>query len=204
MENIDKSWQKLSESLENEGHLDRREILRDLRKESEQPLQKLKKGVLYKLWFSVGFVVIFLALVFFLKPLPVKIFMVIIAVSYGIVAWYINKGYQKFKEGVDLSQPTKEAIQSTLDAVKQVLKYEMTFYIVTFPFSLTGGFLAGISAESGNLDTFTENPWVWGVLAACHLVFFPIGYWVSRKMNDRAFGRYIRQLEELISITDKG
>jgi len=204
MENLDKSWQKLSESLQSEGHLDRGEILRDLRKESEQPLQKLKKGVQYKLWFSLGFIVMFLALIVFLKPIPVKIFMAIITVSYAIVAWYINKGLQELKHGVDLSQPTKEAIQSTLDTVKQVLKHEMTFYVVTFPFSLTGGFLAGISAESGNLDTFTENPWVWGVLALCHLIFFPIGYWVSKKMNDRAFGRYIRQLEDLISISNKG
>jgi 4-hydroxybenzoate polyprenyltransferase len=204
MENLDKNWQKLSEALQSEGHLDRGEILRDLRKESEQPLQKLKKGVQYKLWFSLAFIVMFIALIFFLKPMPVKIFMVIIAVSYAVVAWYINKGLQELKQGVDLSQPTKEAIQSTLDTVKQVLKHEMTFYVVTFPFSLTGGFLAGISAESGNLDTFIENPWVWAVLAACHLIFFPIGYWVSKKMNDRAFGRYIRQLEELISMTNKG
>jgi 4-hydroxybenzoate polyprenyltransferase len=204
MENLDKNWQKLSEALQSEGHLDRGEILRDLRKESEQPLQKLKKGVQYKLWFSLAFIVMFIVLIFFLKPVPVKIFMAIIALSYAVVAWYINKGLQELKQGVDLSQPTKEAIQSTLDTVKQVLKHEMTFYVVTFPFSLTGGFLAGISAESGNLDTFTENPWVWGVLALCHLIFFPIGYWVSKKMNDRAFGRYIRQLEELISMTNKG
>lgn len=198
MENLDKSWQKLSESLEQDGHLGKAEILVDLRAASEQPLMKLKNGVKYKLWFSYFFAAGFIALIFFLQPIPVKVFMGIVAISYLVVAYFIAKGVARLEKGIDFNQPTVQVIVQTLETVKIVLKQEVIFYIVTFPFSLSGGFLAGISAESGSIDLFLENKWTWLVLAACHLVFFPVGYWISDKLNDKAFGKYIRQLEGLI------
>jgi hypothetical protein len=204
MDNLGKSWQKLAESLENEGHLNKTDILRDLRNASEQPLQTIIKGVRNKLWFSIGFCLLFVVLIFVLPLTAVKIFMGIVAASYLVVSAYIKRGYEELKQGVDMDQPSVEAIQNTLLAVQQVMRQEMIFYVVTFPFSLTGGFLAGISAESGNLDLFTDNPWVWAVLAGCHVVFFPVGYWLAKKMNERALGKYIRQLEELIETIRQG
>jgi ABC-type protease/lipase transport system fused ATPase/permease subunit len=95
MENLDKSWEKLSQSLEAEGHFSRKEILRDLRTESSQPIKTLLKNVRLKMYFSLGFIPLFIIAIFILKPLPVKLFMAAIALAYIIVSYLILQDLQQ-------------------------------------------------------------------------------------------------------------
>ena len=203
MENLDKSWEKLSQSLEAEGHISREDILHDLRAESKQPLHMLIRNVKLKLYFSLGFAPFFILVAFFVKPLAVKLFMLAISLAYLIGGYYIYKGFKRIKDGVDLDKPSLEAIRLTKAAVHDVLRYELIFFIATFPISLTGGFLAGLSAESGNLDLLFEKTFVIWVLVGCYILFFPLGYYFSKWANKKHFGQYLQQLEDILQAAEK-
>lgn len=203
MENLDKSWEKLSQSLEAEGHFSRKEILRDLRTESSQPIKTLLKNVRLKMYFSLGFIPLFIIAIFILKPLPVKLFMAAIALAYIIVSYFILKTYNSLKDGINLDQPTLEAIRHTKTSVNKILKDEYIFFVVTFPISLTGGFLAGLSAESGNIDLLFEKWYVWLVLVGAHILFFPLGHYFSKWANNKHFGQYLRQLDDILEDAEK-
>lgn len=203
MENLDKSWEKLSQSLEAEGHISREDILHDLSAESKQPLQKLMRNVKMKLYFSLAFAPLFILIAFWVKPIAVKLFMLALALAYVIVSYYINKGYKRVKANADLDKPSLDAIRQTRDAVRDVLRYEFIFFVVTFPIALTGGFLAGLSAESGNLDLLFEKWFVIWVLIGIHFLFFPIAYVFSKWANKKHFGQYLQQLDDILEAGEK-
>jgi hypothetical protein len=203
MENLDKSWEKLSQSLEAESHFSRKEILKDLRTESSQPIMTLLKNVRLKMYFGFGFIPLPLAAIFILKPLPVKLFMAAIALAYIIVSYFILKTYNSLKNGINLDQPTLEAIRHTKKSVNKILRDEYIFFVVTFPISLTGGFLAGLSAESGNIDLLFEDWYIWLILVGMHIVFFPLEYFICKWANNKQFGQYLQQLDDILEDAEK-
>lgn len=168
-----------------------------IHRESTSPTAKLRKGVFKKMIFVVGFVIMFLVLMPFIKETIVQILLLILTLAYVIGGVNLWQEYRLLKKELPMDGNLLEALKSYRDRIKTILKYEETIGLVLYPISATLGFMWSYTQKHAVSEVF-ENTYVWMTLVFTLVVLTPLCHWIARWMNRKAFGKHLDQLEENI------
>ncbi len=172
-----------------------------IHQESSSPTAKLRKGVFKKMMFIVGFVILFLAVMPFLKVQIVQILLLVLTLAYvigGIILW---QEYKLLKKELPMDGSLLDALKSYRDRIKTILRYEEAIGLFLYPISATMGFMWSFTEKHPVSEVF-EKTYVWMTLVITLVVLTPLCHWLARWMNKKAFGKHLDQLEENIAILE--
>ncbi|MEQ8926704.1 MAG: hypothetical protein RLO81_12865 [Fulvivirga sp.] len=203
MDELKKAWNELKGNNPSENiRLDINELQESIRSKSVGVIETLHKKLRLKTWFVWGGIVFFLGIIYLDTNPITDILLYIITVVYFISGIILTKERKIIKDEIDLSKNLKTTLETFQFKVKRILRYEELIGLILYPISASAGFIVGLNIEHDNSDFFdTTKGWlIWAVVIG---VLTPLCHWFAKWMNKKAFGKYLKQLEEDINELNK-
>lgn len=169
---------------------------------SKHPVQKLKWAFALGLAYIAFCEGIFIYLLFaFPQPL-VRVFLFLVVLGY-VFFFVVNlKVYNFIKKETDFSLNLKQMLVSIHDKVSASLRFQRRAAIFIYPISASAGFLIGLATEANPTEVMQERAMIISMIITA-VVLTPLAYWAARWMENVSYGRYLRQLNELIRNLDE-
>lgn len=171
--------------------------LEQLHSKSQSPLRILRRNLIINSVFAAIILVGFSALLFLIDAFLFRLFTGILCLAY-VVAIYFNYWiYRNY-----LKEPANDSaiityLTQLIKGLRKAFRSAEIGGLIVYPIAMTAGFLLPLSQE-GLVDLLFTNGVIQLILISCYIVFTPLCWWVARKMNDVAFGKYVTQLEVLV------
>ncbi|WP_291964656.1 hypothetical protein [Maribacter sp.] len=192
------AWKQL-EDKKFKNQKDKLQIMEAIKLDSTSTINKLKKGLKIKIGWAVA---ITMGLIIFLLFQMDNAEMVKL-ISIGIISYILGTiamlfSYRKINPAIG----DKDILTSMKDNYKQirgVLAAEQTWALITFiPAVILGILIARVMRGESIIECFTD-PRVLKIMVISLFVLVPLMYFVSNKMNEKAFGSNLKKLEEDIT-----
>lgn len=129
---IAQAWQKMAEKKFSNSFINKQEIMNAIKMESHSSIAELKKRLKYKLYWSAGFTLAFLAtLLFFLNNKDMVLLLGIGVAAYfiGFVLMYFK--YRKIEDGILESGDILDSMKYNARLIKSVLSLEKTWGLLS-------------------------------------------------------------------------
>lgn len=193
---LNEAWKKLGEES-----IDQPDNNMDLllsKQPSHSLVATLKKGLGIKMLWIVLFIVLLTTLMIINIQSNVTIFLglALLYMIAGLVLIYPK--YRQFPEEIDLMGPSLEVLKKVRKLAQEALQLEGQLGKWFMPIFPLGGFFLALSEEELTWEALTANPLKTGLIILGAIV---IGYFANKlgdKMNDIAFGKDLRKLDEII------
>jgi|GEM_PF-5762187 len=198
MESIDKSWEKLAKSLENEMHLSKHDIIHDIRTHSKNPLEKIRNMLFYRVLYNLTAALIFGILMLYYNILVVQITMGLTVLTFVLLSILTFREYNILRNGLAIEGPTLDVVNDTLAVVRKLLRYESVFTMTTVPVSIVGIFYIGVTIHGDDVNIFFEHPAFPAVSLLVLLLSIPVGYYINKWYNRKTLGVYVDRLKKII------
>lgn len=193
---IESAWKKIEQ---NKPELKRELVVEAIRKKSSAPAAKLLRNVKYKILWIVFFCLAFPVTFLFIHEWVTGVFMAIVTLSYYVALVLWVKEHGRLKAILEKDDNLLATLKEYHNRIKHSTKLEEKVAMFLYPISASAGFFFGffIASEKGEREVFAEPVMLvaWLVTAA---VLTPLGHWMAKKMNKKAYGKYIDQLSEQI------
>ena len=199
MDELKEAWGSIKSKTEGFANLTEEEIKHTVNTKSTGIIEKLRKGVKYKLGYAIFFTIVFAVIIPFAFPLASQILLSILLMAYAIGAILLYQELQILNKGVSMDNDLLTGLQTYRDRIKRVIRYEEIVGLTMYPISATGGFLLGMQLVDREA-VIMDKAWQWVTLIVTVLLFTVIGHFAAKKMNERAFGKYLGQLEDNIEM----
>ena len=198
-------WQGLDEA-QFSGGIEDSQVLQRIRKASKHPLEKLRKGLLTKLWWGggVGGALLLLCILAMVDAADsgedwivvwglVSVLM-LVSVGMMVPVW---RAWKSLPREVDLSGEVLGVMKQFRDTVRRVLRLELKFaWIMAFPSPAVGALL-GLMSDGDTIAELAESGKIWSVLVI-GVAVAPLVIWLTRRMNNYAFGKTLAEVEGYI------
>lgn len=193
MKDFNNSWEAW-EHTEAQPPLDEAFLNKALQKKSADPLLKLKNNVRAKLISLAIFTLIFLIMIITTDKLYNRMLIspLVIAFIIGLVLIF---GQYRVLSFVDKSLNLKETLEIYYYRISLISKYEQRVALFIYPISITAGFVYGFTINR-TLEELLSDQSVLTILVVTHIVLIPACYYLSRWMDQKAFGEYLEHLKE--------
>ncbi len=197
MDELKEAWG----SIKTEGftNLTEAEIKNTVNTKSTGIIEKLRKGVKYKLGYAIFFTMVFAVIIPFAFPIASQILLCILLMAYAIGGILLYQELQILNNGVGMDNDLLTGLQTYRDRIKRVIRYEEIVGLTMYPISTSGGFFLGMQLVDREA-VIMDKAWHWVTLVVTVLLFTVIGHFAAKKMNERAFGKYLSQLEDNIEM----
>ncbi len=165
---------------------------------SKHPVQKLIKTFRSALGFIVFFEVVF---IYFLISIPQPIVKIFLAILIGVyLLGFIGnlRTLRKIENHFKLDSNLKESLQVIYQSTKTSLTFQRRAWIFIYPLAGVTGFLLGLSLTHNVVEVMQKTRSIVGLMLTLAIVT-PMGYYVARWLERLSYGRYLSQLESLIS-----
>ena len=190
MKDMHKSWQQ-EESL---FELDEAFLDKALKKDSCDPLIRLRKNVGIKLIWIAGFSLLFLLLIITTDKLYNRILISPLLLAY-VIGLTLIYGQYRMLGFVDKSQNMRYILKAYYYRITRIQQYELKVAVFLYPISITAGFVYGFSLKRSADEILTDIK-ILSILVITNLVLIPVCYYLARWMDRKAYGRYLDQLKE--------
>jgi hypothetical protein len=170
---------------------------------SLDPLVKLKRNMRYSsvsaLLITGGYVAAILAFPIWQVQLSMMVLII-------FNVWMLSTGYVLYRDiNLDAAQ------NSLLSQLKRIhslfsrsLREQYKVAILVFPIAATGGFiLGGVLGSGKTVEQFFSKPFVWWALVGCIAVLIPAGLWLTKTLNQAAYGKYLDEIADQIEALEK-
>lgn len=195
---IFKEWQKINQDKFSTQTIKKEEIMQAISKESSLTINELKKRLKYKIFWIVFFIALFI--VWFISSLShpsVLPFIGIVITCYVVGFVLLFNQYKKMDEQIDPDMNILDTMKNA-GSIKKALKYENYFGLFGFPVILIcGAMVPKLSKGLTMLEVFSDVKFVL-IILGCLAVLVPLMQILAKKMNDSAYGIYLKNLNENI------
>lgn len=172
---------------------------------SKTPLSKMKKSVLYNLYWGIVITLIYPVLLVYIDEWIIKIGVVLVLLASIML---IRATYNLYKQINPVINPGNNLInelnyQCTI--IKRWIALQQKIGLLTYPISITFGFLlGGISSSNLTVFEFLNKPIVLISLLGAIVILTPLCYLLVRWMLNVSFKKELLGLEKLIhSVTSE-
>lgn len=169
-----------------------------MRKRIEGPLEKLKNNLLKGIIIGIIITLGYAWLIFYFPLWQVQIGLL---VCIGFNIWLIKTSIQQYQHiSIDLGAANVlETLLSYHSLFRQWFRQQEWVALFIYPVAAAAGFMLGGTAGSGKtISQFMSKPAAPIALIICILVLEPLCYYLTKWMNQRAFGQYVDQLNQYI------
>lgn len=197
--NIALAWQKMAEEKFSKSLTHKTEIMDAIKMESNSNIAELKRRLKYKLYWTIGFFVLFASvLIIFINNPDMVILSGIVTGAYAIGFFPMYFKYKQIDDSISDTKDILESMKYNARMIKSVLKLEKIWGLVVFtPIILIGVFAGRVIDGHTIMETFND-PKILRIGLVLLIVFVPTLIWLTNKMNTFAFGGIIKKLEENI------
>lgn len=187
-------WKKLeTEKLE----VVRATALAEWPPKSKHPVRKLERAFFYALLYVVFFEGAFVYLLInFQQPL-VRLFLVLVILSYVFFFVVNYKVYKKIRSSIDFSGDLFSTLSSIYNNVTASLRFQRKAAIFIYPVAGSAGFLLGFATEK-DPSLVIQEPWLLLIMIGTSLALTPVGYYLAKWLEKISYGKYCLQLKNLI------
>ena len=199
MDELKEAWGSIKSKTEGFTNLTEAEIKNTVNTKSTGIIEKLRKGVKYKLGYAIFFTMVFAIIIPFAFPIASQILLCILLMAYAIGGILLYQELQILNKGVGMDNDLLTGLQTYRDRIKRVIRYEEIVGLTMYPISTSGGFFLGMQLVDREA-VIMDKAWHWVTLIVTVLLFTVIGDFAAKKMNERAFGKYLSQLEDNIEM----
>lgn len=198
MDELKEAWGSFSRQADNDSNLSEEEIKVTVNSKSYGIIEKLRRNVKYKLGYAIFFAVAFAVIIPFAIPLASQVLLCILLMAYVVGGVLLFQELKILNKGVNMDNDLLTGLKHYRDRIKRVIKYEEVVGLTMYPVSTSGGFFLGMQIVDRDAEIMSKT-YQWMILIATVIIFTVVGHFAARKMNEKAFGKYLRQLEENIT-----
>jgi hypothetical protein len=169
-----------------------------IKQKSNAPVQKILN--IYRLGFIlIGFILAMLIIYFLIaQTLALKISIAaVIVVFIGFMLLQVTP-YIRISHTVRMDQDARVTIIKILEFVTANMRLQERVGLFLCPIAAGTGFILGLLAKGKSINLLVSNRSLLFILAVTSIILTPLGFYASRWMNNRSFGRYIKELKRLI------
>ncbi|GAB5409442.1 MAG: hypothetical protein BalsKO_18070 [Balneolaceae bacterium] len=192
-------WQELQTEIKTKTTINKEQIMMAITKESRNPLEQLKKGMMIKRnWCTFFTIVSIIALLFSLSyPAAIAIWFILIAYFvFGAVSIHLDLK----KLAIPFDTPIKSLLDSYYKRISKMISMEENIGAFAIPiFGILGFVMFNIYEGKTILEIFS-NPKSVGILLALTIIYGIGGFLLAKKMNKKAFGGYLEKLKTNIDL----
>lgn len=195
-------WKKVEENKFNHQS-NKEEIMEAIFNESKSYISILKKRLLYKIRYIVAFLVLFtMGLIYFTDKVEVVWLISLWIVSYALGGLLLYRKYKQMDNG-DSENNLLDYMKKNAYYMKSALKVEKAWGLTFFPIAVISGFALSALIRGGTLqDVFADNSKLIAMLMTI-VVITPLMNYVTGKMNQTAYGSYLKDLDDKILEMEK-
>jgi hypothetical protein len=168
-----------------------------IQKRSGGIMDKLRKRVKLKIWFSIASFVFLLAMMLFTNNTAVRILLGFVEAGMLAGIYFFYREYRELHQEIDITQDPAGLMQSFHDRIRKLLRYEEMVGLTLYPPSFTGGFILGTTIDPTK-DPWFNEPREWIIFGVILVVVTPLCHWLAKWMNRKSFGKLLSQLEDNI------
>ena len=197
--NLLETWKELSEKKFINNPIKKEDIMKAIMNESHSDISLLKKRLKYKLFYCIGFAILFLILLFFNRSnqdLTILFGIFFAAYVIAFIPMYIN--YRKVDDGLSQDENILETMKRNLNTITSVLRLEKMWGMVFFIPAVIGGILLGRVQSGVSLMECFSDTRILLTMIGLSIVLVPIMTWGSNKANKKAYGGLIENLKNNI------
>lgn len=202
MMDFHKLWAEQQEKAEIHSEWSASDLNR-LKERSDSPLRKLKRNIRINTAFALVFSIGFIGLMIYIDGFWFRIFTVVVTLAYVvniILNQWIIKTYLNDIPFDDTLLHRLKSIYLGINKAFRALEYSS---ILIYPIAMTAGFLIPLTLN-GQLGLFNQGHSLWMILGVLYIVLTPLCFWLGRVLNKLAFGKYLGQIERLVTSLEQG
>jgi hypothetical protein len=173
-----------------------------IQKTSKHPVQKLillfNVTLGFAMFFELGFIYLFVIM----PQLIVKVFLVIMIITYAFFFLLNYKVLRKIKHSFRLDLSLKNTLKQVYDNTVSTLAFQRKASLIIYPLAATAGFLMGLAAEK-DAAMMMQKWQVQVILLISIIILTPSCYYLARWMEKVSYGKYLHQLRNLIAQFEK-
>jgi len=200
---IKEQWQKLEQAKFNQETLNKQQIMDAIKLESTSTVAELKKRLGQKINWIKFFLVMFAAnAIYNYQNVGIILLMTVAALCYigGYIA--LQQNYNQLKPEAVSSLPVLEGMKINLSAIKNALKSERIFGLITLPIALVIGLSYSKVARGHSIPDILETSFSLSEIIGILVIVVGLGA-LAEWMNKIAFKKQIDQLQGQISDIEK-
>ncbi len=193
------AWNELQTELQTDAVINKEEIIAAIKSESKNPLQKLRHATKIRLNWTIFFSVFcFLgAVLSYNYPRAIFLWGVGFTYYFGgvlLVRHHLNKLDDNFDNNI------KSLLENYYQRLTKMLSIEEVVGTFILPVSVVLGYcLSGVYDGETFTQIFSDATGI-ALLMGVMIVFTAIGLWVSKRLNYKAYGKYLEQLKTNIDL----
>jgi len=179
-----KEWQQMHQEKFNYSPIEKEKIMKAIYQESNSTIATLKKRLKAKLYWILFFLIAGSIWMLFSLNQPELLMVqgVFIAVYLlGLIGMGLE--YRKMNNNLDFTDQTLPLMKKQNQLIQRALGFEKIWGIVFFPLAVIGGLLIGHLYKGRTLAEFFQDPKSLGLALVLIIVFVPIMYFLTNKMN---------------------
>ena len=193
---LNEAWKKLGEESLNQPDSNMDFLLS--KQSSHSLVATLKKGLGIKMLWIIFFIVMLTALIVVNIQARVTIFLGLALVYMIAGLALIYPKYRQFPEELDLQGPSLGILKQVRELAHKALRLEGLLGKWFMPIFPLGGFFLALPDDELTWEALSANPLKTGLILLGAIV---VGFFANKlgdKMNDIAFGKDLRKLDEII------
>ncbi|MEX1188199.1 MAG: hypothetical protein WED33_03010 [Bacteroidia bacterium] len=172
--------------------------LENLKERSDSPIKKLKRNIFINSIFGVVFLIGFIALLFIVDGFWFRVFTSILCLSYMAGIFFNNWIDKTYLTDIPMDDSLLSYLKVLSHGMKKAFRAIELAAVFVYPIAMTAGFLIPLTMEN-KLNLFSEDPFLWILLFVLFLVLTPICFYLNRYMTKLAFGKYVNQIDSIIT-----
>jgi hypothetical protein len=197
---LEEIWQRIKEG--SQAQPNETLLLKELKK-SKNPLQELRKSLVWNVAFGMVGVMAGIFLIFYFPALSIRISVGILVLQTLYYNWKMYQRTQALDQVLKNSDlPLLQALQCQLTLTRRTIRMMEIRTMVFLPFAYLAGLLIGGSSDTVNADEliFDYRFLIKGM--GISLLTMPALYFGLRWMHQKSFGDFIDQVEAMLSAWD--
>lgn len=196
MKDLHEPWDEIQQD-QTAFELDEAFLDEALKKESCDPLIRLRKNMGIKLLWIAGFSLMFLVLIITTDKVYNRILISPLLIAY-VVGLALIYGQYRILNFVDKSQNLRYILKAYYYRIKRIQQYELKVAIFLYPISITAGFVYGFTLKRSAEEILADFK-VLTILIVTNLILIPACYYLARWLDRKAYGQYLARLKEDIN-----
>ncbi len=167
-------------------------------KHSKHPVANLILAFGLGLVFCVLFGMIFAGMLFLVDQTIVKVGLVIVVVAYTFLFMINLRVYRKIKKLYQSDEKVLSVLHSVHDIVTQTIQFQQKISWGFFPLCVAAGFVLGVSMKKDAAEMMLLPRFYLSLIVTMAIVT-PACYFLTKWMTRISYGKYLRQIEDLIA-----
>ena len=193
-------WQDLSEKKFSQPQLKKEDIMQAIHKESNSTISELKKRLKFKLYWIIFFIALFSGWMLFIMDKP-ELLMLVGGFNLIYIMGLLTLGYQykKMNQQIPYDGTTLGLMKQNALRIKKALRIETITGLFLMPIAIVGGVLVSQFTNGYSFAEVLQKQNLILMTLGLVIVLAPLLSWLTSKMNEHAYGAYIRDLDANIA-----